>query len=76
MASSPMTNPPTTKYERLAALGRAVRAGDTEYADHLRTEIRADALATKIREAVAKAPPLSPEQLDRLANLLRPGGAA
>jgi hypothetical protein len=38
--------------------------------------MRAERLADVIRKAVAEAPPLTPEQRDRLALLLRGGGAA
>lgn len=42
----------------------------------LRGELKAARLEDAIARAVASAPPLTPEQRDRLALLLRAGGAA
>lgn len=36
------------------------------------TEVRTEALAEHIRKVIESAPPLTPEQRDRLAVLLRP----
>jgi hypothetical protein len=54
--------------------GVAVRLGNIAEADRLDTEIRAARLADYIRRTVDAAPPLSAEQRDRLALLLRGGG--
>lgn len=50
----------------------AVRLGRHDEAQRLDTEIRAERLADYIRETVDAAPPLTPEQRNRLALLLRP----
>lgn len=42
----------------------------------LRQRLKAERLEDYIRRTVADAPPLTPEQRDRLALLLRSGGAA
>ncbi len=41
--------------------------------DELRTERATEQLAEHIRQVVATAPPLSPEQRERLSLLLHPG---
>ncbi len=58
---------------RFAALRRHRGADDPE-ADRLAAEFKADRLADYIRRTVDAAPPLTAEQRDRLALLLRGGG--
>jgi hypothetical protein len=61
-----------------AQKGVAVRRGDKTEASRLDAEIRTEALAAHIESVVDEFPPLSGEQRERLAALLRPtaGGAA
>ena len=54
-----------------AAYMRARRAGRWDEAAQLRAEIRIDAAASYLTKIVDEAPPLSAEQLDRLAAILR-----
>lgn len=54
--------------------GVAVRRGDAAEAARLDTEIRTARLADYIRKTVDAAPPLTPEQRDKLALLLRGEG--
>lgn len=67
----PAQNPELRK--RLAQAGGAARWG--KYSDRDRQALAAERLAEYIRKQVAVAPPLSAEQRDRLALLLR-GDAA
>lgn len=55
-----------------AAIARNVHLGNHEEADRLRTELRTEKLAAKIREAVDAAPPLTAGQIERLQALLDP----
>jgi hypothetical protein len=57
---------------RVAALSRDRDDGDPELVD-ARRSLRAELLAEHVAEAVSQAPPLSAEQLDRVAALLRAG---
>jgi hypothetical protein len=64
---------------RVASLGRFA-PGTPDY-DDARRELRTRTLAKHIKKVVDAAPPLTQEQRDRLAELLRPvkaggGGAA
>jgi hypothetical protein len=59
-----------------ARKGVAVRLGRTEEAARLDAEIRTARLADYIKQTVDSAPPLTVEQRDRLAGLLRSGGDA
>ena len=60
-----------------AALARAVRDGRPErVVTDLRRDFTAAKLAEHIERVVAEAPPLKPEQIDRLAALLRGGRPA
>lgn len=45
---------------------------DTETLEGLRRDLRAARLEESVRQCVAAAPPLRPEQIDRLVSLLRP----
>lgn len=58
---------------RVAALTRSRPANDPDLLD-ARRSLRAASLEDYIRRAVDSAPPLTPEQRDRLALLLRSGG--
>lgn len=57
---------------RVAALSRDRRPDDPDLVD-ARRDLRAERLADQIRKTVDAAPPLSRDQLDRLAVLLRGG---
>jgi hypothetical protein len=59
---------------RVAALTRSRAAGDPEL-EAARRDLAADVIAEHVTKVVAKAPPLTPEQRDRIAAILR-GGAA
>ncbi len=60
---------------RVAALTRSRPADDPELVD-ARRNMRAERLADHIRRIVDDAPPLTAEQRDRLALLLRGGSTA
>lgn len=60
---------------RRAAIARARRAGDRDAEARARSDYYAEKLATTIAAMVAAAPPLTTEQRDRLALLLRGGRA-
>ncbi|GAA3680820.1 hypothetical protein GCM10022376_20030 [Yimella lutea] len=64
----------TTERARVASLSRSRPADDPDLAA-ARRNLRAEKLAEHIAKVVAQAPPLTPEQRDRLVVLLR-GGAA
>lgn len=54
-----------------AAVARATKTGDTETITEARRVLAAEKIAAYIAETVAAAPPLTAEQRDRLAGLLR-----
>jgi hypothetical protein len=56
----------------VAALTRSRQPDDPDLLE-ARRRLRESSLADTIRKAVAAAPPLRPEQIDRLAVLLRGG---
>lgn len=58
-----------------ARAGAAVRYGHPN-ADDARADLATERIATYIQRVVASAPPLTGEQRDRLALLLRSGSAA
>lgn len=60
---------------RVAALSRSRRPDDPELID-ARRQLAAANIASYVERAVAKAPPLTAEQRDRIAILLRNGGNA
>lgn len=64
----------TTDRARVASLTRSRAADDPDLID-ARRKLREAKLAEHIAHAVDAAPPLTPEQIDRLSALLR-GGAA
>lgn len=55
----------------VAGLSRSRSQDDPEYVA-ARQQLKAAKLADYVAKAVAEAPPLTPEQLDRIALLLRP----
>lgn len=59
-----------------SALGVAVRLGDQHAARCARQDLAAAKIEDFVQRTVAAAPPLTPEQRDRIASLLRAGGAA
>lgn len=60
---------------RIGALSRRRLANDPDLA-RARLDLRAAKLEDYVSRVVAEAPPLTAEQLDRVAVLLRPGGGA
>jgi hypothetical protein len=58
-----------------AKLAKATRDGNTETAAQARHDMGVALLERGIKQLVDQAPPLSPEQRDRLAALLRPSTA-
>lgn len=65
----------TSERARVASLSRSRTSDDPALLD-ARRDLRAARLADYIRRVVDAAPPLTPEQRDRLAALLRGGDAA
>ena len=57
-------------------LGVAARRADPHEIAEARQALAAAKLEAYIAKVVAEAPPLSPEQCDRLSMLLRPAGGA
>lgn len=60
---------------RVAALSRSRKADDPQLID-ARRSLKASRLQDYVARVIAEAPPLTAEQLDRVAVLLRPGGGA
>lgn len=59
-------------FDAASALGVAVRLGaEPEKIAELRRDLRAAQLEKAVKEAVEKFPPLTPEQVDRIAAILR-----
>lgn len=63
----------TEERARVASLSRSREKHDPELQE-ARQRLRAARLEDHVRKVVAEAPPLTPEQLDRVAVLLRPAG--
>lgn len=59
---------------RIASLSRDRTADDPELIE-ARRSLRAERLATHIRDEVAKWPPLTADQINRIAVLLHGGGS-
>lgn len=57
-------------------LGVAARRKHPQQLQTARQELAAAKLEAHIAKILAEAPPLTPEQLDRIAVLLRPAGGA
>lgn len=74
MPSSPSTSPVRVARGRLAAAVRH-HGDDIAAVDTARRTLRAANLEDHIRRTVAAAPPLTADQRDRLALLLRGGGS-
>ena len=72
---SPTKSSWTHHRARVAALSRDRLPDDPDLIE-ARRDLRAERLADQIRKTVDAAPPLSREQLDRLATLLRGGQVA
>ena len=71
-----MLSPSSRHYRgKVAALSRSRAADDPALVD-ARRDLRAERLADHIRRVVDEAPPLTTEQRDRLALLLRGSDAA
>lgn len=64
----------THERARIAGLSRDRRPDDPELVD-ARRNLKALRLEDAVAKAVAEAPPLTSEQRDRIAALLRTGGA-
>ena len=65
----------TSERARVASLSRSRTADDPALLD-ARRDLRAARAEEYVRQLVESAPPLTSEQRDRLAVLLRPGGEA
>lgn len=65
---------------RIAGLTRAVRNGERPADDpeltEARRDLRAEVLAGHVEKVLAQAPPLTDEQRDRIAAILRSGRAS
>jgi hypothetical protein len=59
-----------------AAIARCDKLGDEQGAVEACRGFYTELLAEKITEVVSKAPPLKPEQLERLRSLLAPSGTS
>jgi hypothetical protein len=71
----PMSRESRSMRARVAALSRDRAPDDPEYVDAQR-QFRTARLAEYVAEVVAKAPPLTDEQLEQVAALLRAGRSA
>lgn len=67
---------PSPILQARAQLGVATRLGDRPAAEDARRELAVAKIEKFIARAVAEAPPLTPEQRDRVARALRDGGTA
>jgi len=65
----------TQERARVASLSRSRKSDDPELIE-ARRNMRAERLAEHVARVVAEAPPLTDEQRERIAALLRAGGAA
>lgn len=74
MAQKQYSKPITSARAKVAALSRSRTPDDPEFIEARRTLAAAN-LEQHVARVVAEAPPLSPEQADRIAALLRPRGA-
>lgn len=64
----------TSERAKLASLSRSRKPDDPDLTE-ARRNLRALRLEEHVREILAKAPPLTDEQRDRIAGLLRAGAA-
>jgi hypothetical protein len=67
--------PISTKSSALGRHAAAVRWGSSNQDDTAR-DLATERIADYVSRVVASAPPLTPEQRDRIASLLRPVGGA
>ncbi|SFS15703.1 hypothetical protein SAMN04487783_2107 [Agrococcus baldri] len=65
----------TSERARVASLSRSRTADDPDLLE-ARRNLKAARLAEYVERVVAEAPPLTPQQRDRIASLLRGGVAA
>lgn len=65
----------TVHRAKVASLSRSRKADDPELLT-ARRDLKAARLEDYVNKVVAEAPPLTAEQLDRVAVLLRPAGGA
>lgn len=65
---------PSPVLKARSAVGVATRNGDPTKIEDARRELAAANLEAYIQRIVSHAPPLTPEQVDRVAVLLRGGG--
>ena len=66
-----MTSPTTDAMRARSKLGVATRSGDPAAIAAAKRELAEQNIRTAIRQQLDAAPPLTPEQRDRLAALLR-----
>lgn len=59
-----------------SAVGVAARSGDADKIAEARRDLAAAKLQAYVEKIVSEAPPLTPEQSERIAVLLRPGGGS
>lgn len=64
----------TVKQHLSADVARAVRYGDREGEQFARRALATASIEAAIQKALAKAPPLSNQQIHKLTSLLRTGG--
>jgi hypothetical protein len=76
---APLSKAAAQQRGRIGGLKRAIRNGehspDSPALTNAEREYAAVRLADYARELVAKWPPLTPEQIDTVARILRDGGA-
>ncbi len=65
---------PSPVLKARSAVGVATRKGDPVKIENARRELAAANLEAYIQRIVSECPPLRPDQLDRIAVLLRGGG--
>ena len=71
-----MSTKVTQARSRLATLSRRSMAASTDQIEDARRALAEAKIVDYVEKVVASAPPLSDEQLNRIAALLRAGGAA
>lgn len=73
-----MSSANSNKYHHRARVGALSRSRSEDDSELIaaRQDLKATNLEAHVREVVNSAPPLTAEQLDRIAAILRSGGAA
>ncbi|MCI1787431.1 MAG: hypothetical protein LKI58_05100 [Actinomyces sp.] len=66
---------PSSILKARSRLGVAARLGDKEAAQEARRDLAAAKIEDYVSRVVAEAPPLTPAQRDRIAALVKAGGA-